>query len=66
MDVRMEKLKMEVKAKMQAGETKESLFYVDWDQLEELGITFQKGRNEVVAFCMISSRYCEQLILLTH
>lgn len=32
MDVRMEKLKMEV--------TKESLFYVDWDQLEELGITF--------------------------
>ena len=40
MDVRMEKLKMEVKAKLQAGETKESLFYVDWDQLEELGITF--------------------------
>eukprot|EP00804_Cyclotella_cryptica_P002739 CCRYP_009630-RA/>CCRYP_009630-RA protein AED:0.01 eAED:0.01 QI:108/1/1/1/1/1/2/2426/539 len=39
-DVRMEKLKMEVKAKLEAGETKESLFYVDWDQLEELGITF--------------------------
>jgi hypothetical protein len=40
MDVRMEKLKMEVKAKLNAGETKESLFYVDWDQLEEIGITF--------------------------
>jgi hypothetical protein len=40
MDVRMEKLKMEVKAKLDAGETKESLFYVDWDQLEEIGITF--------------------------
>ncbi|KAL7512048.1 hypothetical protein ACHAXN_009496 [Cyclotella atomus] len=40
MDVRMEKLKMEVKAKLNAGETKESLLYVDWDQLEEIGITF--------------------------
>jgi hypothetical protein len=40
MDVRMEKLKMEVKAKLDAGETKDSLFYVDWDQLEEIGITF--------------------------
>lgn len=40
MDVRIEKLKMEVKAKLDAGETKESLFYVDWDQLEEIGITF--------------------------
>ena len=38
MDVRMEKLKMEVKAKLDAGETKESLFYVDWDQLEEIGV----------------------------
>lgn len=36
----MEKLKMEVKAKLNAGETKESLLYVDWDQLEEIGITF--------------------------
>lgn len=36
----MEKLKMEVKAKLAAGETKASLFYVDWDQLEEIGITF--------------------------
>ena len=40
MDVRMEKLKMEVRAKLEAGETKESLFYVDWKQLEELGIVF--------------------------
>jgi hypothetical protein len=40
MDVRMEKIKMEVKAKLDAGETKESLFYVDWDQLEDIGITF--------------------------
>lgn len=36
----MEKLKMEVKAKLDAGETKDSLFYVDWDQLEEVGIAF--------------------------
>ena len=40
MDVRMEKLKIEVKAKLDAGESKESLFYVDWEQLKELGVTF--------------------------
>lgn len=40
MDVRMEKLKMEVKAKLDVGASKEDLFYVDWEQLEELGVTF--------------------------
>jgi hypothetical protein len=40
MDARMEKLKMEVKAKLEQGEMKDLLFFVDWDQVEELGITF--------------------------
>ncbi len=34
MDVRMEKMKMEIQSLLDAGETRESLFYVDWDQLE--------------------------------
>ncbi|KAL7536095.1 hypothetical protein ACHAXR_006915 [Thalassiosira sp. AJA248-18] len=38
LDVRMEKMKMEIQALLDAGETKESLFYVDWDQLEEVGV----------------------------
>ncbi|KAL3777005.1 hypothetical protein ACHAW5_006977 [Stephanodiscus triporus] len=38
MDVRMEKMKMEIRSLLRAGETRESLYYVDWDQLEELGV----------------------------
>lgn len=37
MDVRMEILKMEIKELLRGGETRESLYYVDWDQLEEMG-----------------------------
>jgi hypothetical protein len=38
MDVRMEKMKMEIRSLLRAGETRESLYYVDWDQLEEMGV----------------------------
>jgi len=38
MDVRMEKMKMEIQALLDKGETKESLYYVDWDQLEDIGV----------------------------
>merc|ERR1712194_324394 len=38
MDVRIEKMKMEIQALLDAGATKEQLFYVDWDQLENVGI----------------------------
>lgn len=40
LDVRMEKMKMEVQALLDSGATKEQLFHVDWDQLEMIGITF--------------------------
>jgi hypothetical protein len=40
LDVRVEKMKMEIQTLLDAGETKESLSYVDWDQLEQVGITF--------------------------
>ena len=38
MDVRMEKMKMEIRSLLRAGATRESLYYVDWDQLEEIGV----------------------------
>jgi hypothetical protein len=38
MDVRIEKMKMEIRSLLRAGETRESLNYVDWDQLEEMGV----------------------------
>ena len=38
LDVRMTKMKMEIQSLLEAGETKESLYYVDWEQLEEIGI----------------------------
>ena len=38
MDVRIEKMKMEIRSLLRAGETRESLYYVDWDQLEEMGV----------------------------
>jgi hypothetical protein len=37
MDVRMEKMRMEIQSLLDAGGTKESLYYVDWDQLEDIG-----------------------------
>lgn len=40
MDLRMEKMKMEIQSLLDSGETKESLYYVDWDQLEKVGVTF--------------------------
>ena len=46
MDVRMEKMKMEIQKLLNKGETKESLYYVDWDQLEEIGVKV-KGKNLV-------------------
>ena len=38
LDVRMEKMKMEVQRLLDGNETRESLFYVDWDQLDEIGV----------------------------
>lgn len=44
LDVRMEKMRSEVQALLDAGETRESLFYVDWDQLEEIGFALKDGQ----------------------
>jgi len=44
MDVRMEKMKMEIQTLLNAGETKESLYYVDWDQLKEVGINLERQK----------------------
>jgi hypothetical protein len=41
MDVRIMKMQMEIQAKLDDGESKESMPHVDWDQLEEVGITFE-------------------------
>ena len=41
MDVRIMKMQMEIQAKLDDGESKESMTHVDWDQLEEVGITFE-------------------------
>jgi hypothetical protein len=38
MDVRVEKMKMEIQSLLDSGVTKDSLYYVDWDQLEDIGI----------------------------
>ena len=38
LDVRVEKMKIEIQSLLDAGETKESLYYVDWDQLEDIGL----------------------------
>ncbi|KAL7543845.1 hypothetical protein ACHAWF_007460 [Thalassiosira exigua] len=38
MDVRLAKMKMEIRALLDAGETRDSLFHVDWDSLEKSGI----------------------------
>jgi hypothetical protein len=35
------KMQMEIQAKLDDGESKESMPHVDWDQLEEVGITFE-------------------------
>mmetsp|Transcript_296 Transcript_296/g.631 ORF Transcript_296/g.631 Transcript_296/m.631 type:complete len:665 (+) Transcript_296:71-2065(+) len=44
MDVRMEKMRVEIQAALDAGETKESLYYVDWDQLEEIGYKLENQK----------------------
>ena len=41
LDVRMEKMKMEIQSLLDAGATKESLYYVDWDQLEQIGVKLE-------------------------
>ena len=40
MDVRIEKMKLEIQELLRAGETRESLYYVDWGQLQEIGVDF--------------------------
>lgn len=37
MDVRIKKMKMDIQSLLDAGATKASLYYVDWDQLEQIG-----------------------------
>lgn len=44
MDVRIEKMRLEIEAGLDAGETKESLYYVDWDQLEEIGYKLENQK----------------------
>ena len=46
MDVRIEKMKLEIQELLRAGETRESLYYVDWGQLQEIGVT------DIVDFAM--------------
>jgi len=38
LDVRMEKMKMEIQSLLSSGETRESLYWVDWDTLETVGV----------------------------
>ena len=40
MDVRVEKMKLEIQELLRAGKTRDSLYYVDWGQLEEIGVNF--------------------------
>ena len=44
LDVRMIKMKNEIQLLLDGGETKESLFYVDWDQLQDIGIRLADGQ----------------------
>ena len=44
LDVRMIKMKSEIQSLLDAGEKKESLFYVDWDQLQDIGIRLEDGQ----------------------
>ena len=39
LDVRMERMKMEIQHLLNSGQTKESLYHVDWDQLDQIGVT---------------------------
>ena len=48
LDVRMEKMKMEIQALLDAGETKQSLEHVAWTQLEEMGVRLE-GRQLLVS-----------------
>jgi hypothetical protein len=50
MDVRIEKMKLEIQELLRAGETRESLYYVDWGQLQEIGVDFEM--TDIVDFAM--------------
>ena len=46
LDVRMEKMKMEIQSLLSSGETKESLYWVDWKTLETFGVRL--GNNLLI------------------
>ena len=56
MDARMEKMKMEIQSLLDAGETKESLYYVDWDQLVGVGIKLENQRLIMCINCNTSPK----------
>jgi len=43
LDVRMTRMIMEIQARLDVGDTKESMPHVDWSQLDEIGIKWKKS-----------------------
>lgn len=45
MDVRVKKMELEIQSLLRAGVTKDSLYYVDWDQLEDIGFALKNQQS---------------------